>query len=231
MAKSDPRVTAGALVGSLATDAWDHWSDIDITFGIADDTDHEAVLDEWTEFFRRDFGALHHWDLRRGSSIYRVFLLPSGLEVDLSMTPQSDFGAHGSRFRSLFGSNRQFDPPPQPDPDHHIGLAWHHILHARSCIERHKPWQAAYWISVTRDYVLLLACLRLGEEPHYGKGADRLPATITDPLRESLVRSIEEPELRRALSVVTLSYLTELEFWNPNLRGQMMPILLECVRA
>ena len=38
MAKSDRRVTAGALIGSTAAGLGDKWSDIDITFGIEDGT-------------------------------------------------------------------------------------------------------------------------------------------------------------------------------------------------
>ena len=231
MARSDPRVTAGALVGSLAAGTEDRWSDIDITFAIADGVNHEAVLDEWTEVLRRDFGSLHHWDLRSGSSIYRVFLLPTGLEIDLSMTPQQDFGARGPRFRILFGSAPQLEFPPKPDPQHLIGLVWHHVLHARACIERGKPWQAEHWISATRDYVLTLASLRHGEESHYARGADRLPATVTAPLSEALVRSLDVPELRRALSAATACFISELEAWDPALCAQLKPILQEAGAA
>jgi hypothetical protein len=43
-----------------------------------------------------------------------------------------------------------------------LGLAWDHVLHARICIERGKPWQAEWLIAGVREYVLGLACLRLG---------------------------------------------------------------------
>ena len=33
MARADPRVTGGALTGSMAIGAEDEWSDIDVTFG------------------------------------------------------------------------------------------------------------------------------------------------------------------------------------------------------
>ena len=36
LARTDPRVTAGALTGSTAVGAEDDWSDIDVAFGIAD---------------------------------------------------------------------------------------------------------------------------------------------------------------------------------------------------
>ena len=47
------------------------------------------------------------------------------------------------------------------DARHTAGLGWHHVLHARSCIERGKVWQAEYWISAVRDYTITLACLAL----------------------------------------------------------------------
>jgi hypothetical protein len=45
------------------------------------------------------------------------------------------------------------------DIDLYLGLAWHHVGHARSCIERDKPWQAEYRTSGVRDQTLALACL------------------------------------------------------------------------
>ena len=158
MARADPRVTGGALTGSMAIGAEDEWSDIDVTFGVADGTNLEAVLDDWTEYLRREFGALHYWDLPSGPSIYRVLLLPNGLEIDASVTPEQEFGARGPRFRPLFGNapKPEIKPqapgrPPLEAARYPIGLGWHHVLHARSSIERNKPWRAEYWISGIRD--------------------------------------------------------------------------------
>ena len=46
LAEEDERVVAGALVGSLAVDAADRFSDVDLTFGIADDVRVADVLDD-----------------------------------------------------------------------------------------------------------------------------------------------------------------------------------------
>ena len=54
LARSDPRVTAGALTGSAALEATDAWSDIDLAFGIAEGIAIEAVLADWTALFHRD---------------------------------------------------------------------------------------------------------------------------------------------------------------------------------
>jgi len=37
LASSDPRVVAGAAIGSLAHDQGDQWSDLDLMFAVADD--------------------------------------------------------------------------------------------------------------------------------------------------------------------------------------------------
>jgi hypothetical protein len=227
LARSDQRVTAGALTGSTAVGAEDKWSDVDVAFGITEGVTPEAVLDDWTEVLVRELGALHHWDLRSGSSVYRVFLLPSGLEVDIGVSPQEEFGARGSRFRSVFGTPSQVEPSPPPDPQHIVGLGWHHVLHARSCIERGKTWQAEYWISAVRDYTLTLACLRLGEESSYARGVHRLAADVTGPLADALVRSLDEAELRRALGVATACFISEVEALDSALCERLKPLLQE----
>lgn len=227
MAQTDPRVTGGALIGSLAAGTEDNRSDIDITFGISTGNAIETVIDDWTQVLEREFGVLTHFDLRSGSSIYRVFLLPDGLEIDVSVTPERDFGPRGPNFSLLFGSAQQGKTMPPPDTNHIIGLCWHHVLHARSCIERHKSWQAEYWIAEVRNHTLALACMRLGESVAHGRGIDKLPATVTHPFIDTLVRSLDEPELRRALAVATKCLIEEIEQWNAPLCARLTPLLLE----
>ncbi len=115
LAMTDPRVTAGALTGSGAVGAEDKWSNIDLAFGVTDSINPEAVLHDWTEVLDREFGALDHFDLHSWSSIYRVFLLAHGLEVDVAVTPQHEFRVCGPEFRVLFGQTRQLEPAPRPD--------------------------------------------------------------------------------------------------------------------
>jgi len=76
-------------------------------------------------------------------------------------------------------------------------------------------------------HTLALACLRLGEDAREGRGADRLPSTVTDPLADTLVRSLGEPELRRALAAATRGLLGELEAWDPSLCARLSPLLHE----
>jgi hypothetical protein len=104
LAKEDDRVIAGAAVGSLALDDGDRYSDLDLTFGVADRVLVIEVLDDWTTAFIDELGAVQLADLERGPTIYRVFLLPDALQFDLSMTPAAHFRPADPRFRPLFGA-------------------------------------------------------------------------------------------------------------------------------
>ncbi len=227
MARNDPRVTAGALTGSTAFGGGDDWSDIDVAFGIVDGIPLEDVLHDWTQMLKQELGVVDDFDLPSGSSIYRVLLLPNGLEIDVAVTPAKDFGARGPNFHVLFGATRQREDTPPPDAFYLIALSWHHVLHARSCIERNKPWQAEYWISALRDHILALMCLRYGESAFYGRGIDRLPVDVTNPLASSLVCSLDEQELRRALAVATRHLIDEVEKWDAALCARLRPVLQE----
>src|SRR5713226_7519316 len=87
LARSDTRVVAGAVVGSLAKDEEDRWSDLDLTFGVVDGVPVGEVLEDFTTTLAEQFDVAHLFDLPSGSTIYRVFLLPGCLQFDLSFAP------------------------------------------------------------------------------------------------------------------------------------------------
>src|SRR5260370_524493 len=99
LAEEDARVVAGAVVGSLALSEGDRWSDLDLTFAVADNFPMAEVLEDWTRKLIEEFDAIQLFDLPAGASIYRVFLLSGCLQFDLSFTPASQFGASGPQFK------------------------------------------------------------------------------------------------------------------------------------
>src|SRR5437764_14583248 len=115
LAAEDERVVAGAAVGSLAVDGGDRFSDLDLTFSIADNVPVADVLNDWTRTLIDERDAVHLADLERGPTTYRVFLLPDALQLDLSMTPAAQFRPAGPRFRLLFGETAAGDAEA-PDP-------------------------------------------------------------------------------------------------------------------
>lgn len=207
-ARADRRVIAAAAVGSSAGGG-DRWSDIDLTFGVASDVPLETMLADWTALMVHDHGAAALFDLPVSSTIYRVFLLPGALQVDLSFTPATDFGPRGPRFRLLFGDAVEHPFPPPPSLEQTFGLGVHHAVRAHICIERGRRWQAEYWIHETRHQALALACQRRGLEPSYGRGFDALPAEVHRSFAGSLATGLAAGELRRALAVTTAALIRE----------------------
>lgn len=209
MASADPRIVAGAVLGSLAHDEGDRWSDLDLMFAVDDKVPVTGVLEDWSGTIVRDLAAVRLFDLPSGAIIYRVFLLPGCLELDLSFVPAVDFGAGGPKFRLLFGEAVELPDEPPTAADELFGYAVHNTLHARIAIERGRYWQAAYWISEVRDRALILACRRRGLDGWYGRDFDRLPADVLVPINDALVRALEPDELRRALGSAVEALLRE----------------------
>jgi hypothetical protein len=209
MARDDPSVVAAAMVGSLAMGGGDRWSDLDLAFGLAAGTTPAAILGDWTPKLERELGAVHLFDLPFLSTIYRVFLFPGGLQVDLSFTPGAEFGALGPRFKLLFGATVERAHIPSPAAAHQFGLAVHHAVRARICIERGRAWQAEYWIGELRNVAMSLACLRRGLPASYGRGYDELPAEAIAVFAAARVLSLDRPELLRALSASIEALLRE----------------------
>ena len=230
LADSDSRVVAGAVVGSLAHSDGDRWSDLDLTFAVADEFSMYDVLEEWTRTLVEEFDAAHLFDLPSGPSIYRVFLLPGCLQFDLSFTPASKFGANSPKFKLLFG-NAVERPYTQPPPAQELfGYAVHHALRARFCIERGRYWQAEYWISGVRDYALHLACRRRGLPASNGRDFDELPSGVQDAFKCALVTSLERDELLRALGCVIEGLLSEVDEVR-ELAAKVEPQLRELTKA
>src|SRR5437899_12900248 len=84
MTRADPRLVAGALIGPTAGGGGDRWSDLDLTFGLADGAAIDDVRADRTARLVNEFEAVHIFDLPHLSTIYRAVLLPTNLQVDLS---------------------------------------------------------------------------------------------------------------------------------------------------
>jgi hypothetical protein len=199
MARGDARIVSGAEVGGMAGGVGDRWSDVDLSFGVARSASIDEVLADWTDRVQRDEHATHLFDVSFRSSIYRVFLFPGNLQVDLSFTPEHEFGAFGPNFTLLFGATNDRPHVVPASPHHLFGLGVHHAVRAHVCIERGRGWQALHWIDGVRDQAIALACRHRGLETANARGADRLPQDVRDRLLPTLVRSIDPTELRRAL--------------------------------
>jgi hypothetical protein len=222
VAEEDERVVAGAAVGSLAVDGGDRFSDLDLTFGIADHVPVADVLDDWTRTLIDELNALHLADLEREPTTYSVFLLPDALQFDLSMTPAAQFRPAGPRFRLLFGETATGESkvpttpvggeiflPTPPVAGDLFGWGVIYALHARACIERGRVWQAEHYVGAVRDHGLSLACLHRGLTAVQARGYDELSAETLARFEDAHVGAVEPVALRAALTASVLALMRE----------------------
>jgi hypothetical protein len=221
LAEDDDRVVAGAVVGSLAVHGGgDRFSDLDLTFGIADHVPVTEVLDDWTTTLAGELGAVTLADLERGLTAYRIFLLPGALQLDLSMTPAAQFRPYGPRLRLVFGEVAADESRAPTSPgslfiatpaaaDDIFGWGVIYALHTRACIERGRFWQAGHYVGAVRDHALSLACLRHGVVAVQARGYDDLPAQTLAPFEGTLVGALEPGPLRVALAASARALIRE----------------------
>jgi hypothetical protein len=229
-ARADDRVSAAALTGSAAAGQEDRWSDVDLAISIADAARMDAVIDDWTARMYGEHGALHHVDVQ-ATALYRVFLLDSTLQVDISFWPADRFGPTSPRFRLLFGAANPPRPLATPAVEELIGLAWLYALHVRSSLARGRRWQAEYMLSHMRETALALACRRRDLPAHEARGADRLPAGVTAGLERGLPGSLDAAELSRAFQAVIEWLIAEIEPADPGLAARLASPLRSLARA
>jgi predicted nucleotidyltransferase len=211
-AQDDDRIVAGAVVGSLALGDGDQFSDLDLTFSIANHVPVMDVLNDWTGALIDEHDAVQLVDLERGSTIYRVFVLPDALQFDLSMTPAAQFRPAGPHFRLLFGETARGNAAarstvpaslviPTPAVAHDLfGWGVVYALHARACIERGRLWQAEHYVGTVRDHALALACLREGLTAVQARGYDDLSAATLARFVATRVVAVEPDAIRRPLA-------------------------------
>lgn len=212
LARQDTDIVGAALVGSAARGAEDRWSDVDLVLQLAEDADEPAVVARWTRSLDKKYGVADTLDVTSREGVrYRVFLLDSSLQVDLSFWPRDLFRATENGFRLVFGQANEPTRAAEPGSAHVIGMAWLYALHARSAIARGRTWQAVLMLDDLRAQIITLECLRHGLNPWHGREVDRLPEPVLETLRDGRATSVSLPELERSRQALLQHYLAAVE--------------------
>jgi len=230
-AQADSNVTGAAHLGSAAADRLDDWSDIDLGLCLSPDAALDDVIPAWTARLSEDHEDVAHCDVRRGETLYRVFLLRNTLQVDVSFWPADRFRATGPKFKLIFGRANEPQPSPASSTAELIGLAWLYGLHVRSSIARHRLLQAEYMLSNMRNRVIALACLRQGFSTTEGRGFDDLADDQRSGFAECYPSSLGPEELHRAFQRTMSALLIETRLRDSDLAEKIGPTLIEIARC
>jgi hypothetical protein len=155
-AELDERVASAAIVGAQAAGRTDRWSDIDLTFGVSDEVPVNDVMTDWTAALDAEFDAPALFDVHAGPSVYRVFLFPGNLQVDLSFTPAARFGPTSPDFRLIFGQvmeDRVREPMSRlaETPRERFGLSVLYLMRTRFSLERDDLGKAEHYLRLAAE--------------------------------------------------------------------------------
>lgn len=219
-AREDASILSAVVFGSAARGAEDAWSDIDLGFRLAPGEDVALVCNRWTESMSQAFGLASTLDIWAQGALYRVFLLDSTLQVDLSFWPYESFTIEGPHYELLFGE-AHFAPAPAVNVGQIIGMGWLYILHARSYICRGRPWQALLMLEALRNQIFMLKCHRHGLAYYKGLGIDRLPPGEAHGVGSCMPASRGTAELARAFEALCTIYMQEVGLFSEAIADQL----------
>ena len=222
-ARTDSAIVGAALVGSAATGREDDWSDIDLALQVAATEAPTAVAERWTADMYAERGAADHLDVVAGGVLYRVFLLDSSLQVDISFWPEAEFRATEPGFALLFGKPAAPTDPASGNTSAAVGWAWLYALHARSAIARGRTWQAVMMLDQLRDQILVLATLRHGVESYQGRGLHHLPESELAAVSAARAGFVESGELARSLRSLLDLLVSEVSLVEPDVARKLTP--------
>ena len=225
LAREDDAIDGAATVGSAARGAEDAWSDVDLVLQLASDADEPTVVARWSDWLSRHHAVADTFDVYARGIRYRVFLLASSLQIDISFWPHDEFRATDDGFVLHFGEANAPTAPPAPDAGHTIGMGWLYAIHARSAIARDRTWQAVLMLDELRDAVLSIACVNHGLNPWHGREADRLPVELLERLSAARARTLSSDELRRSLAALTRELSTAVGGFDAERAARLAPAL------
>jgi len=220
-------IDAAVIVGSFARGEEDQWSDIDLALRVTAGSEPAGVADRWSAQLNKLSPVADEFDMQAGAGLYRVFLLHSGLQVDLSFWPAGGFASTGQAFELIFGTVDPVLKPPPPDGSADIAYAWLHALHVRSALGRGRVWQALEMLDGMRTHVIALICRRHGLEPYQGRGVDKLPAEILGQISSTRPAAPSRELIEAAFAALTATLLTETSHIDADRAERLAPPLLE----
>ena len=232
-AEADERVSAAALLGSAARGELDQWSDIDLALRLVPGAEAVVVADAWTSYMGQTEQVVDHLDIRASGALYRVLLLASSLQVDLSFWPHDQPLAGGAPVAVLFGDVPVAASQPALGLDESrsaVRRGWLYALHVRSALGRARWWQAMWMLESIRNVIVGLYCRRLDLPASEGRGVDRLPAALLDGLAQSHPSGVEPHQLWTSFDILVGLLLEEADRHGVQVSNDLARVVAELAR-
>lgn len=226
-------VKAIALVGSIAREEFDRYSDIDLSIII----DDEAVEKIWINaegFLKKVFNCFKIFKQVYGEKDLLVgVFLNNCLEIDIGFTSQAKFEAksiskENLKYKFLYKRKDFFIEENEFHPNHNIGTLlnarvndmWYDFKNAIIALKRGNLFRAVKSIEQIRDQILEFHTKLNGLELKHFKGVDKLSDYIKDKIKEAHFSEISYPELRRSLIAYLMLFVEDLSSFDRKQDGE-----------
>lgn len=210
--QTDDRIAGVLVVGTGAVGFADRYSDIDLAVVVHTAADAPPVYDYWRAEFKTRLPVRHDFEAPRGPNIFLFgLLLDHFLEIDASFQCLDNLVARRARWCIAFDrSNRiaeimqtSWDTREEPDRQEQylrwLKSIWYYITHVTIHAQRGHLWRAVLDLEDLRHRTVILAGLRHDLETRHYREAHRLPPDFLDALQGTLVTSLDEADIIRAL--------------------------------
>jgi hypothetical protein len=224
-AESDSSIGAGIIVGSGAYGFLDEYSDIDLSFVVTSPEVLHDVFDQWRSIVPNLFPVFEHTESIRGDhSLLHVYMLDNCLEVDIGFICFNVLAGKRKHWKVAFdrigGVEEKLADTWESLQDSHkerlescytsrIKAIWHYIQHCAVAIKRNRLWQAVSDIEDMRMQAVTLHAFCNGLDPGRYHDVDGMENEFRSTLAGTLVKSINQQSLAKALREVAACFFRE----------------------
>ena len=214
LSEQEETIAAGLLVGSGATGFRDRWSDIDVAVVVSDGTNPVQVGEDWSDSLSRLLPVRGVSSRVRGELALVSCALEDHLHIDMTFRSRSNlagvtswsvmFDHTGQIETSLLAAGTAVDlEEARQSFRHRLDTIWHFVAHGAVSIHRGDLWRAMHYVDEVRKRAFEMEGVASGCGTHHSAELYQLPADRLAIFEGSLVGSVRQEEISRALRIAT----------------------------
>jgi len=210
--QADHRVEGAYVVGSMADETADEYSDIDL-YVVADEKYYAEVYGERFKFAQRIGEVLSTFEVEWPNCQMLGVIYKNYVEIDICYTKPGQAEVFNERYRVILDKSgllqkalviKKYPTDPKTELKSQTEFALYNLLHAINMLHRGEYWSSIRQIETLRKRTVTLAELLLNKE--IGEEYRRLEALLPPKTEKKLRRSLclyKKNDVKKSIEVLT----------------------------